>query len=56
MEQIEPFIIECVTRVANARRKKNYPLMDNHFNTADVRLVCEVLYELSKKLLEDKKK
>ena len=50
---IDDHIIKAVTTIANARRKKEYPLTgENHYDIADGRYFCEAMYDLSEKILE----
>ena len=53
---IDDFVVESVTRVSNARIKKLYPLLEKHFSTAEVKIVCEAMYEICKKILEKEEK
>lgn len=49
---MDDVMIQGVRKIANARIRREYPLLDNHFSEADVRIICESLYDLSEKINE----
>jgi len=53
---IEDHVVKAVTDISNARIKKNFPLLDKHFDEAEVRVICEAMYDLYEKILEKEKK
>ncbi len=52
---IDEKLIESVQKIASARKKKEFPLLNADYSTADVRFICEAFLDLAKLMVKEKK-
>ena len=50
---IDEFLVSQITKIANARYYKNFPLAgEKWFKESDVKYICEAFYDLAVKIKE----